>query len=164
MLGGTGLVVALTPVDVGDSYCGTALYDTTLAAPCTSEMILRRVIAVLCWLGALAIVALIVAREGSARRRARRLWAVGVIGLSVVGGVVMVNRLLQPVRSEWCGSVLNRHRTYEPAIEARCDHLLMPFRNAAITVGIVAAVALVMGISLLWRSSVDAHDAPQDQS
>lgn len=141
--------------EAGDSYCGSVLYDTVTARPCGSPILVRRVLSLLFGIAAIGtFVTASVSGAPRARRTARAL-ACSLIVVAAAGALIAANRLLQPTHGEYCGSVVNRHRTDEPAIEARCDDLLAPYRNTAIVVGIVAAVALIGGI-VLWRRS--AHD------
>lgn len=74
---------------------------------------------------------------GFAWRAAFALSAVAVVFVAVG-----MTRLLEPTDDAWCGSVLNRHRTYEPAIDSECDSLLAPRRaEAAVPLGAAAASA-----------------------
>ena len=151
-MAGAGLVTAFTSVETGDTYCGTALYDTSTFGDCGSAIALRRIVAAGCALAALGIVAW---RTGAfdRSRRSVRLAALGLFVVSAVAALVVVNRLLQPTGTAWCGSVLNRHHTYDAAIESRCDDLLAPLRNTAAVAGVVAAASL-WGAIRLWRSAL----------
>ncbi|MFZ9627852.1 MAG: hypothetical protein ACO3C1_00710 [Ilumatobacteraceae bacterium] len=150
---GVGLAVALTPVEKGDSYCGTALYDTVLGGQCASPLVWRRAVGLALGVGAAGVVTVCGLSGVGRRERPARVGAVVLVVLSVVSAVVVVNRVLQPVPSAWCGSVVNRHRTYEPALEHTCDELLAPYRSAAAWAAAVAAASLVMGVAL-WRHPV----------
>lgn len=157
-----GLVLMLTPVEVGDSYCGTVLYDTSTAEPCTTTMILRRVVVVGCAAIVIAI-AVLRAWNGERARRTYHVAATVLFFCSAIAVVVMLNRLLQPTTTEFCGSVVNRHRTYEPLIEQRCDQLLGPFRVAAAIAG-VSAVGLAGFGAWIWRHHphLDKEIAPRN--
>ena len=158
-LAAAALVIALWRVESGDTYCGTALYDTVTARPCSSSLLWRRVLSGLCAGG--AVVAVFAAALVGADRVQRRLRAVSV-GLACVASaaaLVAVNRLLQPTRSDYCGSVLNRHHTYDTAIEDRCNHLLAPYRATAVVALVVAVIALGWGVVLAVRSRSRHPDA-----
>jgi len=149
------LVALLWRSEAGDSYCGSVLYDTVTARPCGSTILVRRVLSLLFGLAAIGTFATAAVLGAAPGRRILRSAAAALVTAAAVGALMTANRLLQPTRTEWCGSVLNRHRTYEPAIEARCDDLLAPYRNTAIIVGVMALAALVAG-TFLWRRS--SHD------
>lgn len=141
--------------EAGDSYCGSVLYDTVTARPCGSPILLRRVLSLVFGLAAIGAFATTSISGSPRTRRTIRALATLLIVLAAVGVLITANRLLQPTHGEYCGSIVNRHRTYEPAIETRCNDLLAPYRNSAIAVGVIALVALLGGIAL-WRRS--AHD------
>lgn len=155
MVATIGLAALLTSFEVGDTYCGTALYDTSAAAQCSASVSARRAVAALC---AMILIGSLATGASAARagRRFSRFVAVVLFAISVASVLVMLNRLLQPTRTEWCGSVVNRHHTYEPVIETRCDRLLDPFLKAAIGAGTVALASLWCGISL-WRRKFPPH-------
>ena len=150
-----GLLALMIPVEVGDSYCGAVLYDTSTSEPCTSAMQWRRVVVIISGLVLVSIV-LRQAWVGSTGRRFSRVAACIFLAISLVAFLVTLNRLLQPIQSEWCGSVVNRHRTYEAALERRCDDLLAPYWRAAIGAGIVGMVSVFLGIRLWNRTLPDS--------
>ena len=157
LLTGFGLVCAVSPIERGDSYCGTVLYDTTTAAPCSSPIEWRRILVSLCFAGAAALVLLLALSCDRARRRFRIAGFV-LLAIAFVAALVMLNRLLQPTQSEWCGSVLNRHRTYESEIESRCDHLIAAYRNEALGAGIATICSLWFGVRLWRRRAPNRQD------
>lgn len=147
---GAGLAVALTPVDAGDTYCGTALYDTVTVAPCGTTMMWRRILAAGLVGVALVIVVVNSAVTTDVSHRRWRVLAGVFIALTAVAALATMNRLLQPARGEWCGSLVNRHRTYEPAIEHRCDELLASHRNGAVVAGATGILMGSLGL-VFWR-------------
>lgn len=146
------VLVLLWRAEGGDSACGSALYDTVSSGPCSSPITLRRVLAVIA--SVLSVSCLATAALPGVRSRVRllRIAALELLVSSAVGLLVTANRLLQPTRAEYCGSVVNRHHTYDAAIESRCNELLAPLRNTAITVGALSLIALLAGV-LVWRRS-----------
>lgn len=149
------IVVLLWRSEAGDSYCGSVLYDTVTARPCGSPILLRRVLSLLFGIAGMATFATASILGAARGRRALRSVASALVIAAAVGALVVLNRLLQPTRAEWCGSVLNRHRTYEAVIESRCDELLAPYRNTAIVVGVLAVASLAAGVVLWVRSRHD---------
>lgn len=118
-------VLLVQKVETYDSYCGSVLYDTQMSSPCGDEMRWRRLVVVVLMI--VAIGTLFVAVSPGHDRRERSLaWMVALgFGLTTLGSLLAANRLLQPA-GEWCGSLVNRHRTYEPMREARCTDRLRP--------------------------------------
>lgn len=118
-------VLLVQKIETFDSYCGSVLYDTNMSAPCDGEMSWRRIVVGILFVAGTAILgaALIVGRTGQTRRYSVAT-AVGV-AVFFVGLVMATNRFLQPAE-EWCGSVVNRHRTYERMHESMCDDHLRP--------------------------------------
>lgn len=149
-LGTLSLVALLVPAESGDTYCGTALYDTTRAEPCTGTMTMRLVIGVVALVLGLAFVLVLALGRRVGHSRVRAVSAVVLVGVAVTAALVATNRFLQPTRTEWCGSVVNRHRTYEVAIEKRCDALLAPYRNWGLVATAVSVLSLVVG-GVVWR-------------
>lgn len=132
-----GAVVALIPFETADSYCGRPLWDADRHGPCADRMWVMTVLA-LGFVGAGALVLLAVLRW-----RVPVLLALASLALVAVG----TNRLFEPLG---CGSVLNRHRTYEASIERACDERLQPRRNQGVAAlsaaGAVAITALAIGL------------------
>lgn len=129
------IILMVGKVETSDSYCGSVLYDTQMALPCGDQMRWRRVVVVLLVAVAIGTLVLALVRGDDVRRRRVSLVIVLAITVMFLGVLLAANRLLQPAE-DWCGSVLNRHRTYEPMREARCTDRLRPH--------------LVFGIFWLW--------------
>jgi hypothetical protein len=144
----------------GDSTCGKVFYDTQRAGACAHPIAVQTA-----WTVAAAAVGVValgvgVVGFGNPSRRLRRLAAL-LLGLTAVAlALVGLNRLLQPYEgAQFCGSVVNRHTTPEPARERRCDDLLWPHRRAAIAsfsgsvvaAGAAALIASTTRDHRLWR-------------
>jgi hypothetical protein len=131
--------VALDTVTRGDTYCGRVLWDTNLGGGCHDPMVARRLIALI--LGAFACALTLVALR----------WSIAAV-LIVVAGVsclVAVNRLFEPTVEHYCGSVLNRHRTYDAAFQAECDQLLRPHLVEGVSATAVAFCSAVGAAALV---------------
>lgn len=145
------VVLLFQKVETFDSYCGSVLYDTQSGSPCGDEMRWRRVAVVA--LLVVAIVAMVLAVSLGRSDGQRRLsWVLALaLSLGFLGVLLATNRLLQPAE-DWCGSVLNRHRTYEPMREAHCDdrlraHLIFGIFWMWIALcGLTAAVWAALGL------------------
>lgn len=129
------IVLAVQKVETYDSYCGSVLYDTQMMSPCGDQMWWRRTAVAV--LSVLAVGALVLAVSLGRETRQLRFSMVLAFSLAVVfiGVLIAANRFLQPAE-DWCGSVMNRHRTYEPIREAHCDDRLRPH--------------LVFGVFWMW--------------
>jgi hypothetical protein len=136
-------ILALQPVVIGDTYCGRVLFDTR---PCGGRMATSRTSSLVLGCGSVAMLAV------ALRHQILRAPMVAVLGLiAALLLIVAGNRLLQPVSDPWCGSVLNRHRYYDAALESRCDHVVAPYRRAGVRAlgGGAAALALALGALVL---------------
>lgn len=154
-LGAAGLIVlaalvALAPVTNGDNYCGRLYFDTIRSNACSSTMAARSVWVLALTGGSAALWTAVLL----AVRRLRWL-LVTVLGVAALGGVVVAfNRLLEPTpNTVFCGSVLNRHHSSEPAREARCNALLAPYGRAAVKAFVVSAVtgSAAIGVAIWPR-------------
>ncbi|MCA1675694.1 MAG: hypothetical protein LC799_27125, partial [Actinobacteria bacterium] len=126
-----GGAVALIPFETADSYCGRPLWDADRYGACADRMWVMTGLALgLVGSGALVLLA-------AFHWRVPALLAVASFALVAVG----TNRLFEPLG---CGSVLNRHRTYEASLERACDQRLRPFRNQGVA-ALSAAGALAIG-------------------
>lgn len=132
-----GVVIASTSVTRGDTYCGQPLWDMTTGPVC--DMASRRAASVALFGGG-AVLAIAGARS--------TLVAIALVG-AAVGGLVVANRLLEPIDARYCGSVVNRHTSNgtEPSLDQECDELVEPHRNQAIGAG--AATIALLGLAYL---------------
>jgi hypothetical protein len=133
-LGAIASLIALDPVLSGDNYCGRLYFDTQWNPACRTTMAIRAG-----WFLALAgaTVVLAVGLVASARRPGMPAVA-AFAAIAVIGVLVGFNRLLQPlavslpVRTQFCGSVLNRHESpFDRSYNRACDDLLGPHKRAA---------------------------------
>jgi hypothetical protein len=131
-----------------DDTCGQVFYDTYRADTCSHPMAVQTGWTVtIAAAGVVALAVGMIGPRGQSRRSARVVeFLLGVTAAALL--LVGLNRMLQPDEAElFCGSVVNRHTTYEPVRERRCDDLLWPHRRAAIASfsgGVVAAGAAVL--------------------
>lgn len=147
---GTSAWLAGAHLVVGDTYCGTVFYDSNRHGACGQRLATQGLFVVLATL--LSLSALVVALLAGVSRRVvlQRIAVMVVVVLALTFALVAANRALEPTHGAWCGSVLNRHRTYEPTIEKRCDEILRPNTREAVLASIgsviAAGVALLMGV------------------
>jgi len=146
---GIGAVAAGAHLVVGDTYCGTVFYDSNRHGACGDRLATQATVVAL--LGFLGLAAIAVAALSNVPRSVV-LRRIGMLALSVIAAglaLVAANRALEPSDEAYCGSVLNRHRTYEAAFEQRCDDVLRPAAEAALLAAIVSAMvaggAVVLG-------------------
>ncbi len=136
---------------VGDSYCGSPFYDSYRNGACGRRLVVLGALAVTCLLLGLSALALAWLAGQSPVVWLRSLPVI-VLGLVALGlGLVAVHSLVEPTRDRWCGSVVNRHRTYEPEIERDCDRILRPNARTAAGAGVGAALAAGAAIALRPR-------------
>ena len=128
-----GAAVSLSPFEVADTYCGRVAWDATRSGICADEMATRTLVAVGSAAGGVVLLL------AAFRWRVPAL----MIGAALLLAAFGMNRLLEPTDERWCGSVLNRHRYYEPESEADCDAVLAPRRTAG-TVALAGAVTVAV--------------------
>jgi hypothetical protein len=158
-------ILALKPIYLPgqDTYCGRVFYDRQ--SGCQHRMAVQSTwTAIAATAGVAALVTPAVIPSGRSRRSAWLLEiALGLMAAAFL--VVGLNRMLQPYEGgEYCGSLLNRHTTPDPARERRCDDLLWPHRRAAIVSFSGSALATTGGIALgvgRRRQNTDRHAARQ---
>lgn len=143
LLIGGGSLISLVPFNVSDTSCGQVAWDASRDGVCADEMSARTVAAVvLLGLGALALGAFF-------RWHLPALMVAAALALAALG----MNRLLEPTDARQCGSVLNRHRTYEAQHEAACDALLAPQRDrGAVALFSAGAIALIAAATARRRN------------
>lgn len=141
---------------VGDSYCGSAFYDSYRNGACGRRLALLGTLALLSLIVGISalVLAWLAGRPPGDRLRALPVIVLGLVALGL--GLVAAHNLLEPSRQRWCGSVVNRHRTYEPVIERECDRILRPNARAALLASLGSAVAIGAGIALRPRRRPDA--------
>jgi hypothetical protein len=128
-------LIALDPVLSGDNYCGRLYFDTQWNSACRTTWAIRAG-----WFLALAGAAVVLAVGlVASARRPRMAAGAALAGIALIGILVGFNRLLQPVQSQFCGSVLNRHESpLDRSYNMRCDALVAHHKRAA-TVAFAAA-------------------------
>ena len=150
-----GLTLALLPQYAGDNYCGRLFFDSRAQAPCDSARRARALLVAL--LVGPSSVGLAAAFVLGARRRLPMavLLVGGVVSMCLV--LIGVNRLLEPANGAACGSVVNRHRSFDPAFEAACKQPIGARTRASLQAFAAAAVASVLTgvlvLSVLRRMS-----------
>lgn len=148
---GAAVWAATAHVTVGDTYCGTAFYDSTRSGACGTH--LRTMGGLAALFSVLGLSALVVAIVAGAPRRAKvrqvPILLAGFVALALA--LVGLNRVLEPTHSRFCGSVVNRHRTYDAAIERQCDAALRPHVRAAQVAFAGAAGSAALAAVLLVR-------------
>lgn len=153
--------IALRPVESGDNYCGRLYFDRQWNAACRDDL------AILAgWFLALAGAAVVIV--GGLLVTARRppsLAAATLGAVAIIGILIGLNRLLQPIAPSvaFCGSVLNPHTfPFDRTYATRCDHLLDPYKRAAVVAFGVAAVCGA-GLAVARNQASPASDRPADQ-
>lgn len=141
ILVGTSAWLAGAHLVVGDTYCGNVFYDSNRHGACGQRLATQGFFVVLC--AVLGLAALVVALLAGVSRRVvlQRVAVLGAVVLALTFALVAANRALEPTQDAWCGSVVNRHRTYEPTIEKRCDEILRPNTRKAVLASVGSVIA-----------------------
>lgn len=146
-----GLALALVPQYVGDNYCGRLFFDSRAQAPCDSARGARALlVALLVGPSSIGLAAVMVLRT-----KRRLPIAVLIVGGAVSMCLVLIglNRLLEPTEGASCGSVVNRHRSFDSAFESACKQPIDARTRASLQAFAGAAVASVLtgGLVLFER-------------
>jgi len=136
---------------VGDTYCGSPFYDSYRNGRCGDRLAVLGTLAVTCLVVGLSalVLAWLGGQSSTAWLRTLPVIVLGLLALSL--GLVAVHSMVDPTRHRWCGSVVNRHRTYEPDIERDCDRILRPNVKTAAGAGLGASLATGAAIALRPR-------------
>lgn len=147
LLGIVGATLAVLPIYAGDNYCGRLLFDSSAQPSCKRALGARTVIVAGIMGPSLAGLVVEVMRKSNQRLPVGFLLAGCVITVTLV--VIGLNRLLEPTDGLFCGSVLNRHRSFDSAVRAACEGPIAARTRSALLA--FAGAAAVSACTVLLR-------------